>query len=97
MNTLTFSASAAPASASSAPAVPAHAPFRIAAGAVLALRHGRGLRVEVMEGRLWITAAGDTQDHFVGPGGRHALGQAHAVVIENVGSGTALLRLVPGT
>ena len=93
MNTLTFTAPAVPASAPSAPASSASAPFRIAAGAVLALAAGRGRVVEVMEGRLWVTAEADGADHFVGPGGRHALGNARRVVIENLGSAPALLRL----
>lgn len=97
MNTLTLPASAARASAPSVSAAPAHAPFRIAAGAMLTLRHGRDLRIEVTEGRLWVTAAGDAQDHFVGAGERHSLGRARAVVIENIGVETALLRLVPAT
>ena len=95
MNTLTLPASAAPVRATPAPALPAHAPFRIAAGAVLTLRHGRDMRIEVMEGRLWVTATGDPRDHFVGPGDRHALGGARNVVMENVSHCAALVRLVP--
>ena len=97
MNALTLPASAAPASARSAPAAPAHAPFRMAVGAVLRLRHGRGLRIEVMEGMLWVTATGESQDHFVGPGERHGLGRSRAVVLENLSTRTALVRLVPDT
>jgi len=98
MNTLSFT-STAPGRASSAPASSASAaatPFRIAAGAVLTLRQGRDLCVEVIEGRLWITAESDGDDHFVGPGCRHPLGRARTVVIENVGRDSALLRLTRG-
>jgi len=66
----------------------------MAAGALLTLRHGRDLRVEVLEGRLWVTAQGDARDHFVGPGDRHPLGRARGVVMENVSHGTALVRLI---
>lgn len=102
MNALTLPASAAPASARSAaapaaPAAPVHAPFRMAAGAVLTLRHGRDMRIEVMEGLLWVTAAGEPQDHFVAPGDRHGLGRSRNVVMENVSARTALVRLVPDT
>ena len=102
MNALTLPASAAPASARSAaapaaPAAPFHAPFRMAAGAVLTLRHGRDMRIEVMEGLLWVTAAGEPQDHFVAPGDRHGLGRSRNVVMENVSARTALVRLVPDT
>ena len=95
MNTLAFSTASA--QASSAPVSSASAaPFRIAAGAVLTLRQGRDLTVEVIEGRLWITSAGDGADHFVGPAGCHPLGRARVVVIENVGRASALLRLTRG-
>jgi len=99
MNALTLPASAAPAPARSAdaPAAPVHAPFRMAAGAVLTLRHGRDMRIEVMEGLLWVTAAGEPQDHFVAPGDRHGLGRSRNVVMENVSARTALVRLVPDT
>jgi len=96
MNTLALNATAAPAKAPSSPASNASAPFRIAAGAVLTLRHGRDLRVEVIEGRLWVTAKGDASDHFVSPGQPHALGRSRTVVIENIGRESALLRLVRG-
>jgi len=99
MNALTLPASATPASAraAAAPAAPVHAPFRMAAGAVLTLRHGRDMRIEVMEGLLWVTAAGEPQDHFVAPGDRHGLGRSRNVVMENVSARTALVRLVPDT
>lgn len=93
MNTLTFTAPAATAPAPAVAASSPSAPFRIAAGAVLALAAGQGRAVEVIEGRLWVTAEGDGADHFVGPGGRHPLGQARRVVLENLGSVPALLRL----
>jgi hypothetical protein len=96
MNTLALPATAAPAQAQPAPARSAALPFRIAAGAVLTLREGRDLRIEVIEGRLWVTSVGDTEDHFIGPGACHALGRARTVVIENVGREPALLRLGRG-
>lgn len=100
MNTLTAPAGLAPASTRSPASEPAAAstacaPFRIAPGAMLVLRRGRGMRIEVIEGRLWVTARGDAQDHFIGPGGQHTLGQVQAVVIENLGPAPALLRIVP--
>ena len=99
MDALTLPASAAPASTRSAavPAAAAHAPFRMAAGALLTLCHGRDMRIEVMEGLLWVTAVGEPQDHFVGPGDRHGLGRSRTVVMENVSARTALVRLVPDT
>jgi len=34
----------------------------------LALAGGSGIRLLVLEGRLWATRSGDPQDHFLGPG-----------------------------
>lgn len=97
MNTLTAPspACAAPRTFDTPAVRAASAPFRIAPGAVLTLRQGRDMRVEVIVGRLWITGAGDAQDHFVGPGGRHSMGRVAAVVIESLGPTPALLRIVP--
>ena len=97
MNTAALTPSLAPTSTvPAAPARLAERPFRIAAGAVLCLRHARGLQVQVIEGRLWVTAEGDAEDHVVGPGGTLPLGRARAVVMENIGRDAALLRLVRG-
>ncbi|MGH9576379.1 MAG: DUF1127 domain-containing protein [Terriglobales bacterium] len=47
----------------------------------LRLTRARGATVEVLEGRVWITEAGQPQDAIVSPGMRHSIGSNGLVVI----------------
>ena len=40
---------------------------RLAAGDLIAWRQPRGVRLRVLTGRLWVTRAGDLDDHFLHP------------------------------
>ena len=55
---------------------------RLAPHAVLPLRLPRGACVAVSAGRLWLTEAGDPDDHFIGAGEHHVVRRGGQVLLE---------------
>jgi hypothetical protein len=53
---------------------------------LLRLREARGVAIEVLDGCVWITEDGSTQDNFLGPGRRYRVGGDGLVLVspENV-------------
>jgi hypothetical protein len=50
-------------------------------GGLALIENGKGMAVELWDGELWITQAGDTRDHLVRPGGSFRLrGEGLALV-----------------
>jgi len=47
----------------------------------LRLRGARGMAIEVMDGRVWITEDGSTADRFLGVGGRYLIGGDGLVLV----------------
>jgi hypothetical protein len=47
----------------------------------LRLRGARGVAIEVVDGRVWITEAGSVADSFLGIGGRYRIGGDGLVLI----------------
>ena len=47
--------------------------FEIQPGQTLQLRDGKGTRVEVLSGELWVTQQGDRRDHVIWAGGEFAI------------------------
>lgn len=45
------------------------------------IENGKGMAVEVWDGELWITQAGDTRDHLVRPGGSFRLRRDGLVLV----------------
>ena len=48
----------------------------------LRLRGARGVAIEVMDGRVWITEDGRASDCFLAPGGRYRVGGDGLVLVE---------------
>jgi hypothetical protein len=73
-----------------------HAPqiLRLKAGEIRAWHPARGIGIEVMSGRIWLTREDDVQDHFVAAGGTIAVGPAVHAVIE--ADGDVVLRIRTG-
>jgi hypothetical protein len=63
-------------------------------GEARTLRHFAGARIEVTNGRIWLTEPGDLDDHFVGSGESMLLHQDGPVVIQSDGRSAAVLRIV---
>jgi len=47
----------------------------------LRLREARGMAIEVVDGRVWITEHGNPADRFLGAGGRYRVGGDGLVLI----------------
>lgn len=47
----------------------------------LRLRGARGVAIEVLEGRVWITEDGRASDSFLGPGRRYRIGGEGLVLV----------------
>lgn len=47
----------------------------------LRLREARGIAIEVVDGRVWITEYGDPADRFLGAGGRYRIGGDGLVLV----------------
>jgi hypothetical protein len=60
----------------------------------LRLRGARGVAIEVMDGRVWITEDGRGADSFLAPGGRYLVGGDGLVLVEAEADETSL-RLLP--
>ena len=56
----------------------------------LRLRGARGLAIEVVGGRVWITEDGVPADRFLGAGGRYRVGGDGLVLVEAEADETAL-------
>ncbi|WP_428419909.1 DUF2917 domain-containing protein [Methylibium sp.] len=52
------------------------------AGRIARLQRAAGLWVEVRSGLLWLTEAGDPQDHFLRAGERHRIAGRGLVILE---------------
>lgn len=52
------------------------------AGRIARLQRAAGLWVEVRSGRLWLTEAGDPQDHFLRAGESHCIAGRGLVILE---------------
>jgi hypothetical protein len=48
----------------------------------LRLRGARGVAIEVVDGRVWITEDGREEDSFLAPGGRYLVGGDGLVLVE---------------
>jgi Protein of unknown function (DUF2917) len=60
----------------------------------LRLRGARGVAIEVMDGRVWITEDGRGADSFLARGGRYLVGGDGLVLVEAEADETSL-RLLP--
>jgi hypothetical protein len=60
----------------------------------LRLREARGVAIEVVGGRVWITEDGLRDDRFLGAGGRYQVGGDGLVLVEAETDETAV-RLLP--
>jgi hypothetical protein len=60
----------------------------------LRLREARGVAIEVVGGRVWITEDGLRDDRFLGAGGRYRVGGDGLVLVEAETDETAV-RLLP--
>ena len=60
----------------------------------LRLREARGMAIEVVDGRVWITEDGFRDDRFLGAGGRYRVGGDGLVLVEAEADETAV-RLRP--
>ena len=60
----------------------------------LRLRGARGMAIEVVDGRVWITEPGHLDDRFLGAGARYRVGGDGLVLVEADGD-EADLRLLP--
>ena len=60
----------------------------------LRLRGARGVAIEVVDGRVWITEDGRESDCFLAPGGRYLVGGDGLVLVEAETNDTNL-RLAP--
>lgn len=60
----------------------------------LRLREARGVAIEVVGGRVWITEDGDPADRFLGAGGRYLVGGDGLVLVEAEADETAV-RVLP--
>jgi quercetin dioxygenase-like cupin family protein len=63
-------------------------------GQTLHLRRHGALRLQVQQGRVWLTRSGDTDDHFVAAGQALHLPPGRGTVIENDGRRPARLQLL---
>lgn len=64
-------------------------------GQTLQLRRHGALRLQVQQGRVWLTRSGDSDDHFVAAGQALQLPPGRGTVIENDGRQPARLQLRP--
>jgi len=65
---------------------------------LLRLSRARGTTVEVLDGRVWITEAGNARDAFVSPGMRYNIAGTGLVVVEcdgNAAAGTSRIAVRP--
>lgn len=60
----------------------------------LRLREARGVAIEIVGGRVWITEDGFRDDSFLGAGGRYRVGGDGLVLVEAEADETAV-RLLP--
>lgn len=58
-----------------------HGAIRMARGSFALIEDGRGMRVELWDGALWITQEGDTRDHFLQPGESFLLEREGVVIV----------------
>jgi hypothetical protein len=63
----------------------------LAPGQVIACRLRAGAVLQVMQGQLWLTRAGDLQDHVLGPGQRWVAAGSEQVLLSALGSDCACL------
>jgi hypothetical protein len=56
----------------------------------LRLREARGVAIEVVDGRVWITEDGREADSFLAPGGRYLVGGDGLVLVEAEADETAV-------
>lgn len=66
---------------------------QLAKDQMLVWQGGRGHRLEVLQGRVWVTASNYLDDHFLDAGARLPLPAHTRVVIS--GESLALVRIVP--
>jgi hypothetical protein len=66
---------------------------RLAKDQMLVWQGGRGHRLEVLQGRVWVTASNCLDDHFLDAGARLTL-PAHTRVVVS-GESLALVHIVP--
>ena len=55
---------------------------RLGAGEFLKLRDGRGQRLEVLDGWVWVTQDGDPRDAFIGKGGSFVFDRSGLAIVE---------------
>ena len=68
---------------------------RLARGRTWSVDNARGLRLEVLEGRIWLTEEGRPEDHFVGAGSHHVVRSGGRVVCEGDAAGLTMFRVSP--
>lgn len=94
MNTATALSSRAARANHAARTAPHPTLQRLEAGEAMSLPAERGATLSVTEGQLWLTVAGDPDDHLLGPGSRHELSPTHLTVVECVGGPSATWQLL---
>jgi hypothetical protein len=55
---------------------------RLGAGEFLKVRDGRGQRLEVLDGSVWVTQDGDPRDAFIGKGGSFVFDRSGLALVE---------------
>jgi len=64
--------------------------LRLNAKDFLRLQAARGMAIEVLDGRVWITEHGDPSDRFLGAGGSYRVGGDGLVLVEAEADETAV-------
>ena len=62
-----------------------HGPIAMTSGSLARIEDGRGVRVEVWDGGLWITQHADARDYFIGPGGSLTLDRDGVAIVHALG------------
>ena len=68
-----------------------HGGIALARGFAARLEDARGLAIEVWDGELWVTQAGDRRDHFIRPGERFRIERDGVVLAQALSPSHATL------
>jgi len=63
---------------------------------LLCIRHGRGMRVRALSGRLWITEADSSADQMLSPGDEVELARAGKAIVSAIRPARLVIELIAG-
>jgi len=63
---------------------------------LLCIRHGRGMRVRALNGRLWITEADSSADQMLSPGDEVELARAGKAIVSAIRPARLVIELIAG-